>query len=241
MEKRVYLQTLKELSAGNAEYAAFNKRIVNTEKEVIGVRMPDLRRLSKEIAKGMNGASILAFIGQADKNIYEQVMVCGLLIVYAKISGEEKISLTREYLKHVDSWAHIDCFVDRMKLFDKKLWWDFAIECLESDKEFTARYGVIRLMISFLDEEHLSGVFEAIRCVQNNAYNAYYVQIGMAWLYAEASLIDFMTTIAEADSPGIDPWIRKKAFQKMLESYRISQEQKELIRKIRDSSCKNTK
>jgi len=232
MDRKAFLKTLKELSAGNAEYASFNQRIVNTNKDVIGVRLPDMRKLAKAIAKGMDADVIFAFIAEADKNSYEQVMICGLVIDYAKISEIEKIELTREYLKHVDSWAHIDCFTDRMKRFDEKLWWDFSVECLASDEEFTVRYGVMRLMTSFLDEEHLEDVFAALREVRHDGY---YVKMGMAWLYAEAALKDFMATIAEVDSPGIDPWTRRKALQKMLESFRLTSEQKELIRKIRAS------
>ena len=235
MDRKAFLDTLKELSEGNAEYASFNQRIVNTNKDVIGVRLPDMRRLAKTLAKDMDADSILEFIKEADKNSYEQVMILGLLIDYAKIHETEKIELTREYLKHVDSWAHIDCFTDRMKRFDRKLWWDFAMECLASDEEFTVRYGVMRLMTSFLDEEHLEDVFEALRRVRHDGY---YVKMGMAWLYAEAALKDFMATIAEVDSPGIDPWTRKKALQKMLESNRLTSEQKELIRKIRKNGKK---
>ena len=232
MDRKAFLKTLKELSAGNAEYASFNQRIVNTNKDVIGVRLPDMRKLAKTISKGLSADSIFAFIDKADKNSYEQVMICGLVIDYAKIPEIEKIELTREYLKHVDSWAHIDCFTDRMKRFDEKLWWDFSTECLASEEEFTVRYGVMRLMTSFLDEEHLEDVFAALREVRHDGY---YVKMAMAWLYAEAALKDFIATIAEVDSPGIDPWTRKKALQKMLESNRLTTEQKELIRKIRAS------
>ena len=40
---------LKKLAEGNEAYAAFNKRIVNTEMSVVGVRVPDLRRLAREL------------------------------------------------------------------------------------------------------------------------------------------------------------------------------------------------
>ena len=228
--QRKYLNTLKELATGNAEYASFNRRIVNTKKEVIGVRLPDIRQLAKQISKGMDAAAILSFIEDADKDSYEQVMTSGLVICYAKITEEEKISLTREYLKDVDSWAPIDSFTDKMKKFDANLWWDFVVECLKSSEEYTVRYGVIRLMESFLTENYLPKTFKLLRSVKHEGY---YVKMGMAWLYAEASLKAFELTMKEMDSSSIDSWTRRKALQKMLESYRLTDEQKVLIRQKR--------
>ena len=230
MDNKTLCNTLKELSEGNAEYAAFNKRVVNTQKSLIGVRTPDMRVLAKSIAKDMDAAAISAFLEAADKDSYEQVLIASFVIVYAKISEEDKIALTRKYLKYVDSWALVDSFADKMKRFDRRLWWDFAVECLASEEEYTVRYGVIRLMESFLTKEDLPETFRALRSVNHKGY---YVKMGMAWLYAEASLRDFDKTIAEVNGPAIDPWTRGKALQKMLESYRLTNEQKTLIREIR--------
>jgi hypothetical protein len=62
------------------------------------------------------------------------------LINYIKITDLEKISLTKEYLKYVDSWGLVDIFVEKIKKFDKDLYWNFVIECLKSDEEFTIRF-----------------------------------------------------------------------------------------------------
>ena len=230
MDHKAYVKALNDLAKGNAEYKVFNKRVVNTQKELIGVRTPDMRRLAKDVAKGMDARAVLEFLESADKNSYEQVMVSGFVITYAKLSDEEKIELTREYLKYTDSWALVDSFVERLGKFDEYLWWSFALECLKSDEEYTVRYGVIRLMESFLDEVHLAEVFRALRGVKHEGY---YVKMGMAWLYATAAIQDFDGTIAEMERKGADPWTRGKALQKMLESYRVTDEQKALIRELR--------
>ena len=230
IDREAYVKKLKELAKGNSEYAVFNKRIVNTKMNMIGVRLPDMRKLAKEISKGMDKEAVFEFLKEADKNSYEEVIMAGLVIDYAKVTDEERIELTREYLKYADSWAQIDTFAGKLKNPDEKLWWDFAVECLQSEAEFTARYGVIRLMETFLTEGYIPKVFKALRKVKNDGY---YVKMGMAWLYAEASLRDFETTMAEMDQQAIDPWTRRKALQKMLESFRLTEEQKILIRQKR--------
>ena len=216
---------LNALSQGNETYAAFNKRIVNTKMDVIGVQVPDLRRLVGELAGDMSVADISRLLA-TPSNLYEYVLLCGLLITRAKISDEEAIKLTRQYLPRVDSWAHIDTFVEKKRRFAGDIWWEFALECLQSSEEFTVRYGVISLMANFLDESHIQRVFAALRNVKHDGY---YVKMALAWLYATAAVNFFELTLSELENGQIDAWTRNKAYQKMRESRRFTPEQQEII------------
>ena len=216
---------LIDLAQGNETYAAFNKRIVNTKMDVIGVRVPDLRRLAGELAGDMSAADISRLLA-TPSNLYEYVLLCGLLITRAKISDEEAIRLTRQYLPRVDSWAHIDTFVEKKRRFAGDIWWEFALECLQSSEEFTVRYGVISLMANFLDESHIQRVFAALRNVKHDGY---YVKMALAWLYATAAVNFFEPTLSELENGQIDAWTRNKAYQKMRESRRFTPEQQEII------------
>ena len=220
---------LTDLAQGNESYAAFNKRIVNTKMEVIGVRVPDLRRLARELAGEMSAADISRLLA-TPSNLYEYVLLCGLLINRARISDEEAISLTRQYLPRVDSWAHIDIFVEKKRRFAGEVWWDFALECLQNEAEFTVRYGVISLMTNFLDESHINQVFAALRRIKHDGY---YVKMALAWLYATAAVHFFELTLAELENEHIDAWTRNKAYQKMRESRRFTPEQQAVISKKR--------
>ena len=218
---------LTNLAQGNESYAAFNKRIVNTKMPVIGVRVPDLRRLARELAGDMSAADISRLLA-TPSNLYEYVLLCGLLINRAKISDEEAIKLTQQYLPRVDSWAHIDIFVEKKRRFAGEVWWNFALECLQSEAEFTVRYGVISLMTNFLDESHINQVFAALRNVKHDGY---YVKMALAWLYATAAVNFFELTLAELENEHIDAWTRNKAYQKMRESRRFTPEQQAVISK----------
>ena len=226
MYDRVKAQ-LTDLAQGNESYAVFNRRIVNTKMPVIGVRVPDLRRLARELAANMSAADISRLLA-APSNLYEYVLLCGLLINRAKISDEEAIRLTRQYLPRVDSWAHIDIFVEKKRRFAGEVWWDFALECLQNEDEFTVRYGVISLMTNFLDEAHIDQVFAALRNVKHDGY---YVKMALAWLYATAAVSFFELTLAELENEHIDAWTRNKAYQKMRESRRFTPEQQAVISK----------
>ena len=217
---------LETLTQGNETYAAFNKRIVNTKMPVIGVRVPDLRRLARKLAPNMSAADISKLLTAKNKS-FEYVLLCGLLITHAQLDDQTAIDLTKQYLPHVDSWAHIDIFVEKKLRFAGEMWQDFALECLRSEAEFTVRYGVVSLMTNFLDEAHIDQVFAVLRNVKHDGY---YVKMALAWLYATAAVHFFELTLAELESGHIDAWTRNKAYQKMRESRRFTPEKQRIIR-----------
>ena len=228
MHDRIKTQ-LTELAQGNESYAAFNQRIVNTKMPVIGVRVPDLRRLARELAPDMSAAKISELLRVKDVT-FDYVLLCGLLITHARLDDLVAIDLTKQYLPCVDSWAHIDVFVEKKRRFAGEVWWDFALECLQNEAEFTVRYGVISLMTNFLDEAHIDQVFAALRRIKHDGY---YVKMALAWLYATAAVNFFELTLAELENEHIDAWTRNKAYQKMRESRRFTPEQQAVISKKR--------
>lgn len=220
---------LTKLAEDNETYAEFNKRIVNTKMPVIGVRVPDLRRLARQLAPGVNSADIRELLTVQDES-FDYVLLCGLLITHARLDDQAAIDLTKQYLPRVDSWAHIDVFVERKRRFTSELWWDFALECLQSEAEFMVRYGVVSLMTNFLDESHIDQVFAALRDIKHDGY---YVKMALAWLYATAAVQFFELTLAELENEHIDVWTCNKAYQKMRESRRFTPEQQDIIAKYK--------
>ena len=223
---------LTDLAQGNETYAAFNKRIVNTKMPVIGVRVPDLRRLARELAPNMSAADISKLLTAQNKS-FDYVLLCGLLITHARLDDLVAIDLARQYLPHVDSWAHIDVFIEKKRRFAGEVWWDFALECLQNEDEFTVRYGVISLMTNFLDEAHIDQVFAVLRNVKHDGY---YVKMALAWLYATTAVHFFDLTLAELENEHIDAWTRNKSYQKMRESRRFTPEQQAVILKKKKAS-----
>ena len=221
---------LTKLAEGNETYAAFNKRIVNTKMPVIGVRVPDLRRLARQLAPDISAADISELLTVQDES-FDYLLLCGLLITYARFDDQTAIDLTKQYLPRIDSWAHIDVFIEKKRRFAGESWWNFALECLQSEAEFTVRYGVVSLMTNFLDEAYIDQVFAALR---NITHDGYYVKMALAWLYATAAVQFFELTLAELENGHIDTWTRNKAYQKMRESRRFTPEQQDIIASYRE-------
>ena len=221
---------LTKLAEGNEAYAELNKRIVNTKMPVIGVRVPDLRRLARELAPDVNAADISELLAEKNQS-FDYVLLCGLLITHARLDDQTAIDLTKQYLPRIDSWAHIDVFIEKKRRFAGESWWNFALECLQSEAEFTVRYGVVSLMTNFLDEAYIDQVFAALR---NITHDGYYVKMALAWLYATAAVQFFELTLAELENGHIDTWTRNKAYQKMRESRRFTPEQQDIIASYRE-------
>ena len=231
MHDRIKTQ-LTNLAQGNETYAAFNQRIVNTKMPVVGVRVPDLRRLARELAPNMSAADISKLLTAKNRS-FDYVLLCGLLITHARLDDQAAIDLTKQYLPCVDSWAHIDIFIEKKRRFAGEVWWDFALECLQNEDEFAVRYGVISLMTNFLDKAHIDQVFAVLRNVKHDGY---YVKMALAWLYATAAVHFFELTLAELENEHIDTWTRNKAYQKMRESQRFTPEQQAVILKKKKAS-----
>lgn len=107
MKIEIIREKLKELS--EPEYAKFNKKLCpDTEKEILGIRIPKLRELAKEIIKDEGWKE---FIEKANTNCFEETILKGLVIAYSKIDLEEKLVLIKEFIPNMDSWAITDTFV----------------------------------------------------------------------------------------------------------------------------------
>ena len=88
---------LIDLAKDNDQYAAFNKSIVNTKMPVIGVRVPDLRRLARELAPNMSAADISELL-TAQNESFDYVLLCGLLITHTQLDNQTAIDLTKQYI-----------------------------------------------------------------------------------------------------------------------------------------------
>lgn len=223
---------LRGIADKGTDFVTFSKRTINTEKEMIGVRVPALRKLAKKLGKEVASYEDgLMFLDEIDDKVYEEVLLGGLVINSANLTSDEKIELTKRYLEKVDSWAEIDIVVEaKPKKYQTEQYWDFAVENLRTGKEFFVRYGVIMMMSNFLIDEKLDQVFAELRRIKGDEY---YVKMGMAWLYATAAIKYYDRVLVELESGEIDEWTRNKAYQKMLESYRITDTQKEEIRRLK--------
>ena len=143
---------------------------------------------------------------------------------------DEVISELDKFLPYVDNWAVCDTM--KPKCFKKNL--DRLLvkinEWIKSDKEYTVRFAIKLLMMFYLDSEFDNKYLEM---VSNVKYDSYYVDMMAAWYFATALAKKWDETIKVIESKNLRSFIQNKTIQKAIESYRITDSQKEYLRTLR--------
>ena len=105
---------IKEQLNDSAEekYRDFVSRLIPGEERIMGVRSPALRRLAKQIAK----EDWQGFLAAADDSSHEMLLLQGMVIGYAKMELNQKISQIEQFLPKITNWAICDSFVTTLKI-----------------------------------------------------------------------------------------------------------------------------
>lgn len=224
-----YLKYLKSLKIEmSPENQLRHKRIVNTNYELLNIKMATLRDLAKSIVKdGYDG--IFAY---SDNIYYEDVMVKGLII--GEIQDKETVfKLLNTYKGLIDCWALTDSITANMRAFKKGITQeDFEVFCdySRSDKEFVARLGLVLIFQYALTEEYLEKVLNLLRSITNHAY---YVNMMVAWTLAEIVAKFKAVGVQELQKQHYTKFVQNKAISKCRDSFRVSPETKELLKSYR--------
>lgn len=210
------------------EYRLFQSKLMPTvdPARVIGVRIPDLRKLSWELAGTEQAA---AFVRQLPHDYYEENNLHGFLIASLRDYGETVAAL-ESFLPHVDNWATCDLLHPRA--FDKRpeALPDQLFRWLQSDRTYTVRFAMGMLMSLYLDEAFRPGYADWIAGIKSEEY---YVNMMAAWYFATALAKRWDDVFPYLTDHRLPVWTHNKAIQKAIESRRISPEQKQILRSLK--------
>jgi 3-methyladenine DNA glycosylase AlkD len=229
------LARLRAIADPGEEFRAFSERILVTNREIIGVRMPALRKLAKEIAAGPDAEAYLwDGLGPAEP-AYEEVMLYGLVLAARsrKMPLERVFTLLERLIPYFDSWAHVDVVISDIKVFARhrdEVYSRFA-PLKAHPGEFHKRTFAILVMDFFLDAEHVAF---ALRELADIPQGQYYVDMAIAWAVAEALVKHY--DVAEpwlSGRPRFSRFVHNKAIQKARESLRVTPEQKEHLKSLK--------
>lgn len=87
-------------------------------------------------------------------------------------------------------------------------------------------------MQHFLDEDFELEYPKMVLSIQSEEY---YVKMMIAWYFATALAKQYESVLPFLEKKSLDKWTHNKAIQKAIESYRISNEQKEYLRTLKIS------
>ena len=217
MNIRRYLFELKD-----ENYKNFSSKLTKTKYPLIGVRIPLLKKIAKDVSK--ENYTLV------NSKYFEEIMLEGLSIGYLK-DIDEVIEKLKSFIGKIDDWSVCDSLCANLRITKKNKdeMWSFITSFKNSDKEFELRFMIVMMMNYFIDT-HLLEIFKIL---DNIKYNFYYSNMAMAWFLATSLAKKESETLLYLKSSNVNDFVYNKTISKACESYRISFSLKEKLRKMK--------
>lgn len=210
------------------KYKEFHSSLCPNVDKIIGVRVPELRKMAKEIAL----QDYAQFLDQSKDEYYEELVLQGLVIGYAKISIEETFRYLKVFVPKINSWAVCDTTCSNLKITKKHMqkMWEFLEQYINSENEYEIRFALVMYLDYYLTDEYINKILQNIDKITNKQY---YVQMAIAWLISFAYIKQKEKIEKYLLKNNLDKFTQNKAIQKICESYRVSKENKDKLRKLK--------
>lgn len=207
------------------KYRDFHSKLIPglDKNNIIGVRIPVLRRLAKNAVKENV---------QVSDKYYEERMIKGMMIGYEKCSVEKHIRDLKAFIPLIDNWAVCDCVCATLKFTNKNLneMWNFILPYLNSTEEYEIRFAVVMMMSYFLTDEYIDRVLD---CYLEIKSDAYYVNMAVSWGLSTAFVKYEDKVMPVLEKKLLSPWVHNKAIQKIRESYRADKKTKDYLNTLK--------
>ena len=209
-------------------YAAFQQKLIPgvSAERVIGVRVPELRKLAKRYYKDPEQRQ---FLKALPHGYYDEDLLHALLIAEEK-DFARCLEETEAFLPFIDNWAVCDIFSPKVFAKHKEELLERLRIWAKSEQTYICRFGIGMLMQHFLDADFDAAYLEIPAAVQSEEY---YVNMMLAWFFATALAKQWEATIPYLETERLPRWTHNKTIQKARESYRITAEQKNYLQSLK--------
>ncbi|MDF2722454.1 MAG: alkylation repair protein [Paenibacillus sp.] len=228
MESSIRQQLLER---AEPEYQAFAASLIPGVRHLVGVRLPELRKMAQNISKG----DWRSYLADAQNEWFEEVMLQGMVIGCAKAELGEILQHTAAFVPKIDNWSVCDSFCTGLKIVqsDRAAVWTFLQPYLDSDREYDIRFGAVTLLNYYVDEAYIDAVLDKLDRIRHPAY---YVKMAVAWAISICFIKLPERTMSYLQHNSLDTETFNRALQKIVESYRVDAEMKKRIRAMKRKS-----
>lgn len=220
---RTYLEEHAE-----EKYREFSSGLIPGNGSLLGVRIPVIRDLAKRIAK----EDWRTYLKEASDDSFEEISLQAFVIGYAKAEIDELLSYVEVFIPKINNWSVNDSLCASFKIARKhrEKVWEFLMQYKNSPNEFEQRVVAVMLMNHFLEKEYINQV---LAVWDELKHEGYYCKMGVAWGIATAYAKFPKETHAFLLDNHLDDFTYNKSIQKMIESYRITPEDKDVLRAMK--------
>lgn len=226
--------TIREdlLAMQDPQNAAFQAKLTpGIERDCfLGIRVPLLRTYAKELAKCPERAQECeAFMASVPHHYFDENMLHALLISNIKNYSECLCEL-EHFLPFVDNWAVCDILSPTVFKKQRQALLEEIPAWIASPHPYMCRFGIEMLMSHFLDVDFDPRYLELPAAVRSSEY---YVNMMIAWYFATALAKQWDASLPYLQEQRLEKWVHNKTIQKAIESRRITDEQKSLLRSMK--------
>lgn len=215
----------KLLALRDKKYCEFSKRLTPTKDEIIGVRLPQIKNMAKDILKNEN---YIKYLENPEFVFFEEKMLYGFVLTKSDLEREKKYEFLNEFINHIDNWAINDSIAMSLKIKkdDEEFYFEKIKEWL-TQGTWQKRFGIVILLSKYTTEKYIDRVFELYKNIKSEEY---YVNIAIAWAMSIAIIKFYDKAMLLITNKSFCRWIHNKILQKSIESFRITKETKEYLK-----------
>ena len=209
-------------------YGALQAKLIPNlpQDDFIGVRTPALRSFAKELYKG---GEVEAFLCCLPHRYFDENQLHAFLI------SEEKdfaacVNRVEAFLPYVDNWATCDQLSPKAFKKHRQELLPYIKKWLASSHTYTIRFGIGMLMQHNLDDAFDPAYPALVAGIRSEEY---YVNMMIAWYFATALAKQYDAVLPYLTERRLSSWVHRKTIQKAVESYRISDGQKDFLKRLR--------
>lgn len=221
----MYTEIKKKLIQKSEDnYKKFSKALIPNINNILGVRLPDLRKIAKEIYRS---GSWKEFLSYNNPEFMEEIMLQGMVI--GLIEDDNFLDYVRDFIPKIDNWSVCDSFCISLKQTKthKKQVWKFLQPYFNSSKEYHIRFAYVMLLTYFTDD--LKNALNIIDSFENKKY---YAQMGCAWALSIFFIKYPDKTFEYLKHSKLDNFTFNKSIQKIRESIRTDKEMKACLKML---------
>lgn len=201
-------KTLLEMA--EPEYQKFSSKLLPEVNNILGVRLPKLRKYSRQVWKEYGSTYLEETLCEEYRKSHrnetmEEILLQGMVIGNLKDKLKEKNNISlkqiqdyiKKYIPKIDNWSTCDSFCAGLKITKEYPieMWDFLQEFLCSKRDYDVRFGIVMIINYYIQDDYLEKIFPIFNqigesCQTGYVYSdvhaeseqeLYYVEMALAW------------------------------------------------------------
>ena len=214
------------ISQSEKDFQKFSASLIPNINNVLGVRIPTLRKIAKEIYRSGDWEN---FVNRKNCEYMEEVMLQGMVIGLIKQPPQKILQYIKNFIPKIDNWAVCDTFCNSIKFVsdNKNLVWEFIQPYFKSKNEYDIRFAYVILLSYYIDTDFIDRV---LKLIDNFKDERYYTRMAAAWTLSICYIKFPEKTLDYLNNSNLDDWTFNKSIQKICESLRIDKNTKTMLK-----------